>query len=196
MLFAPLTPIHLGCLKFYFPRLHTRYREAQATLHGGDAQLHRNWPNSVYAAAAFNLGPQAICWPHKDAGNLWHGQCAITSGGSFDHAKGGHLVLHELKLIVQFPPGSTALIPSSVITHENLPIQDDEWRVSFTQYTPGALFRWVDYGLRTEKTLRKQDPCAWKAMCAGEAWQRRFEEGLSTLSFYDSLAADRRAYPV
>ncbi|PBK60372.1 hypothetical protein ARMSODRAFT_990947 [Armillaria solidipes] len=59
-----------------------------------------------------------------------------------------HLVLWDLKLIIDFPPGSTILIPSAILRHSNTTIAPGECRYLFTQYTAGGLFRWVDYGFR------------------------------------------------
>lgn len=47
--------------------------------------------------------------------------------------------------LIEFPPGATILLPSA---HSNLTISTDETRYSFTQYTTGALFRWVEQGLQ------------------------------------------------
>ncbi|KAJ7204886.1 hypothetical protein B0H12DRAFT_1080432 [Mycena haematopus] len=47
------------------------------------------------------------------------------------------------------PTGSTILIPSAAILHSNIPIGAGERRYSFTQYTAGGLFRWVEHGFRT-----------------------------------------------
>lgn len=38
--------------------------------------------------------------------------CAITTLSDYDPKAGGHLVLWDLKLVIEFPPGSTILILS------------------------------------------------------------------------------------
>ncbi|KAJ3886728.1 hypothetical protein GG344DRAFT_69418 [Lentinula edodes] len=43
---------------------------------------------------------------------------------------GGHLVLWDLGLVIRFPPGSTILFPSSLITHSTIPIQEGETRAN------------------------------------------------------------------
>ncbi|KAF8171268.1 hypothetical protein BJ912DRAFT_120864 [Pholiota molesta] len=78
--------------------------------------------------------------------------------GNFDPTKGGHLILWEARLVVEFPPGSLILIPSATITHSNTPVAAGDSRASFTQYAPGDLFRYVDYGFRLEKELKDEDP--------------------------------------
>jgi hypothetical protein len=80
--------------------------------------------------------------------NLPFGWCAITALGNFDPTLGGHLVLWDLKLVIEFPPGSTILIPSATLRHSNVAIRQGETRYSFTQYTAGGLFRWVDNGFQ------------------------------------------------
>jgi hypothetical protein len=57
--------------------------------------------------------------------------------------------LWDLQLVIEFPPGSTILIPSATFRHSNTAIQPGEKRYSFTQYTAGSLFRWVDHGFQT-----------------------------------------------
>ncbi len=95
-----------------------------------------------------------MCFPHLDFANLPFGFCAITALGDYDPTKGGHLILWECKLVIEFPPGSTILIPSAIITHSNVPIGAGEKRYSVTQYSAGALFRWVDNGFQTAVAYR------------------------------------------
>jgi hypothetical protein len=91
---------------------------------------------------------------HRDSSNVAAGLCLVCALGNFNHEKGGHLVLHEPRLIVELAPGSAILFPSSLITHENIPIADvgeeetDETRLSLTAYTSGALSRWAEQGYR------------------------------------------------
>lgn len=95
---------------------------------------------------------------HRDILNCAFGWCAIQALGHFDPKKGGHIVLWEARLIVEFPPGSLILIPSATITHSNIRVASGDVRSSFTQYAPGGLFRYVDYGFQLEEELKKRDP--------------------------------------
>jgi hypothetical protein len=108
--------------------------------------VRRHFPGRPFGSMTFNLGPVVVTFPHKDAKNLSWGLCAITSLGKYDPKKGGHLVLWELKLIIEFPPGSTILIPSSIITHGNTSVQEGETRRSITQYNSSGLFGWTAHG--------------------------------------------------
>ena len=60
-------------------------------------------------------------------------------------------MLEELGLLVEFPPSSTILIPSALITHHNLPIKGHEACYSIVQYAAGGLFRWAANGFKTDK---------------------------------------------
>ncbi|KAA1475965.1 hypothetical protein DENSPDRAFT_784293, partial [Dentipellis sp. KUC8613] len=168
------------------PRLWNSYRDTVDRVYKELPHLPRNFPQSVFPAAAFNLGPDVTCRAHLDGRNLSYGQCAITALGSYDHTKGGHLYLWELGLIIQFPPGSTILVPSACVTHGNTPIQPGERRASFTQYCAGPLFQWVSYGCRTGTQLH---PAAKRASDAAGA--ARWLEGLALYSqvheLYDDL---------
>lgn len=113
---------------------------------------------SIFPTAALNFGPNVWTYQHRDILNCPFGWCAVQALGRFDPTKGGHLVLWEPRLVVEFPPGSLVLIPSATITHSNIPVAQGDTRASFTQYAPGGLFRYVDCGFRLEKHLKKQDP--------------------------------------
>ncbi|KAJ7876996.1 hypothetical protein B0H13DRAFT_1893464 [Mycena leptocephala] len=54
-------------------------------------------------------------------------------------------------LIWSFPPGVRSS-PSAAIFHSNIPIASHERRFSFTQYTAGGLFRWVEHDFQTEES--------------------------------------------
>lgn len=99
-----------------------------------------------FASVTFNIGPSACTKPHRDVMNLTWGWCAVTSLGDYDHTKGGHLILWDLSLAIQFPPYSTIFIPSAVLTHSNTAVGPTEHRSSITQYNSAGLFRWVAYG--------------------------------------------------
>ena len=76
----------------------------------------------------FNFGLRVVTKPHRDHFNLAYGWCSITALGKFDHMAGGHLVLPDLKLSIKFPAGSMVLIPSTALTHHNVPITFHETR--------------------------------------------------------------------
>ncbi|KAJ7658555.1 hypothetical protein B0H14DRAFT_3702889 [Mycena olivaceomarginata] len=103
-----------------FAPLLAAFIEAQMTiLAESQPSLVWNFVGSVFAACTFNFGPHTITVPHLDFGNLSWGWCAITALGRFNPDLGGHFVLWDLKRIIQFPPGSTILIPSAIIWHSN-----------------------------------------------------------------------------
>ncbi|KZP28866.1 hypothetical protein FIBSPDRAFT_728254 [Athelia psychrophila] len=181
---------HFGSAAFsaYAPNLYGRYSDYFERLRAHDPTLTWNFPRSVFPAMTVNFGPTAVCYDHLDFGNAAAGWCAITSAGSYDPKLGGHLVLFDIDLIVEFPPGSTILIPSSIMRHGNTPVQDGETRVGITQYAAGGLFRYVDHGFSTQD---KADPEVRARVLAGAG--SRFEKLLSLYSRMDTLAEDRAA---
>jgi hypothetical protein len=104
--------------------------------------------DTVFAACTVNFGPRVKTKVHKDVKNLPWGWCAITALGTFNPDEGGHLILWDFGLVIRFPPGATILLPSAVVYHSNVPIPPGQERGSFTQYSAGSLFRWVDYGFK------------------------------------------------
>ncbi|KAF8200627.1 hypothetical protein K438DRAFT_1436955, partial [Mycena galopus ATCC 62051] len=130
------------------PALHRFYKQQTRILFAAAPYLTRLFPEtvSVFATCTFNFGPRTVTFPHVDAANLAWGWCSITALGQFNPDLGGHLILWDLNLVIRFPPGSTIMIPSALLRHSNVSIQQNETRYSFTQYTAGSLFRWVHNG--------------------------------------------------
>lgn len=95
-------------------------------------------------------------------------------------------MLWDLQLVIEFPPGSTILLPSAVLRHSNTVIQKGEERYSFTQYTAGGLFRWVDHGFQKEgeyyASLSEEETIEEE-----EVMQRRWTVGLGLFSTLDEL---------
>ncbi|KAL1684518.1 hypothetical protein GGG16DRAFT_119722 [Schizophyllum commune] len=168
------------------PELHTFLRMNRRILREHQPDLRHNFRSSVWAATTVNYGPRTATLPHKDYANLPWGWCPITALGNFDPKRGGHLVLWELRLVIEFPPGSTIIIPSGLITHSNVPVGPDETRFSVTQYTAGALIRWVDQGFQTKdaflSTLSRQRRAEEEAKA-----KTRYLKGLSMYSTLSEL---------
>jgi hypothetical protein len=117
-----------------------------------------NFANSIFPATSFNFGPCVYCLDHLDNHNLAYGLCHIHSLGRYNPKKGGHLILFDLKLVVEFPPNSSVLIPSTSLRHGNVPVSPDEICLSFMQYCAGSLMRWVRYGFSTFKRMVEENP--------------------------------------
>lgn len=147
----------LASFSLWFPKNYSYYKTNLDRLFEYTG-LRRIFPKSVFPSAALNCGPNVCTKKHTDLKNCPFGVCSVTSVGRFNPKTGGHLVLWELGIAVEFPPGSTILLPSATISHSNTPVAAGEVRASFTQYAAGGLFRWVDYGFQTENTLKKKNP--------------------------------------
>jgi hypothetical protein len=154
----------VAMFKQWVPKLHEFYDSNLGTIWSNLPELKRNFPGSVWPVAAFNLSRKVASRRHRDSQNLLYGICAITSLGSFDASKGGHLVLPDLEMVIEFPAGAIILIPSALLEHANTPIGEDEERLSFTQYSAGGHFRYVDWDCRTMKETRMVDAARYSEL--------------------------------
>ncbi|KAI0054920.1 hypothetical protein BV25DRAFT_1816360 [Artomyces pyxidatus] len=177
-----------GVFANYAPKLYAYYVDTLGPLFAKLPSLKLPFANSIFTAVSFNFGPKAISWCHLDGGNVPFGLCAITSLGSFDATKGGHLYMWELGLVVEFPAGALALITSGGVHHGNTPIQPGERRASLVQYCSGGLFRYVLYGFRTAAKFMRQDRKGKKEFDAGLA--DRWRACLAFFSKSSELAQD------
>jgi len=139
------------------PDLMKEYTDLQVKLFALDSTFRMLFPDSPFCSFTANMGPQTVCIGHRDFWNLAHGTCPIGVLGPFNHRTGGHIILHEPKLIIEFRRGDVMFIPSAAVTHENVPIADGEMRYSFTMYTAGGLFRYAWCGMRTLKDIQEKE---------------------------------------
>ncbi|KAF8060668.1 hypothetical protein FPV67DRAFT_1423590 [Lyophyllum atratum] len=168
------------CYRAWMPRLYEASNNVLSQLLEWKPNLRRNFTKSAYCCTTFNFGPHVVCKGHRDHLNWAPGGCIITSGGAFDYVRGGHIVLVEAKLVIEFPPGCSVLIPSACITHGNTPVLKTENRISMTQYTAGGLVRWVDYGCRSAGAFEKFDRGGKKAV--DEKGHERWKVGVGMYS--------------
>ncbi|GJE87348.1 hypothetical protein PsYK624_034310 [Phanerochaete sordida] len=171
---------------FFAPKMYRDYATKLDALFEHYKELGYNWNNSIFPAASFNFGPNSASYEHNDHGNRAAGWCSIYCDGSFDPKYGGHLILREFGIVVQFPPGATVLIPSACIRHGNIPVRKGETRWSFAQYASGGLFRYVEYGFKSWASLSDKDQDMWAQRRAA-----RWVEELGLLSRVDDLATDQ-----
>ncbi|KAJ7441021.1 hypothetical protein B0H11DRAFT_2163167 [Mycena galericulata] len=134
-MFIKLVGFATGVFANWAPNLFNFYVDYMGEFSRKNKQLQHPFIKSIWSACTFNLGPYTCALGHRDFVNL----------------AAGNLILWDCKFILEFPPGTTILIPSASIYHSNIPISKGEHRYSFTQYTAGGLFRWVERGYKTEE---------------------------------------------
>ncbi|KAF8325129.1 hypothetical protein F5887DRAFT_1085747 [Amanita rubescens] len=163
-------------------------KQTLESLRGQYEWMRRPYDNAgVYGCRSLNFGPQTATFPHYDVANLSHSWCSITALGDFNPQEGGHLALWDVGIYSDFPPGSTILLPSSIMCHSNTPIKSHEHRESFVQYGAGGLYRWVENGFMSDK--------AWKAKATKEEQierkrqqRQRWERGYGMFMKIEELA--------
>ena len=104
--------------------------------------------------------------PHNDFLNGFFTGCAVGAFGPYDYTRGGHLILWDLGLVVEFPPGCVIILPSALITHSNIPIGSGERRHSAAFFTAAGLLRWYHNGYMSDKEFMArasaQQLAGWK----------------------------------
>lgn len=176
------------CFAHYNPKLYQYCKHHVDSLHKHDPKLKKNFKNSIYTGCTFNLGPASCCFGHCDNHNSCKVRCAVTSMGRFDFRLGGHMVLEDFEIIIDFPPGWTCLIPSACVRHGNTPIQEGETRYSFTQYISGDIIRWVRHKYRLASSLSTEE----KERLDGTP-ESRIKDTLRLFTVYGQYAKDRKA---
>lgn len=193
----PLTEVLLESFETWAPDVYKKYdgchKYILSQLKALDC-INPQAPASVpFAAITANLGPQTVCWPHQDIKNLANGACIILVLGAFNHRYGGHIVLHEPRLILEMKPGDAVYLPSAVITHETIPIQDGETRYSLVFYSAGGLFRWQDCASRSKKEFAAQDKEAFDRHFSTAKSKERWAAGWSCFPTLEELRENAKS---
>ncbi|KAJ7602797.1 hypothetical protein DFH06DRAFT_1351030 [Mycena polygramma] len=110
----------------YAPKLWRYYVDTLSELFEHHAGLEHNFTNSIFPAATFNLGPAVVTEEHADINNCVHGLCGVSSAGSYNHKTSGQIYLKQLKMVIDFPSGSSILIPSAFVDHGNTVLEPEE----------------------------------------------------------------------
>ncbi|KAJ3718223.1 hypothetical protein FB446DRAFT_655424 [Lentinula raphanica] len=137
----------------YFPNMHNLYNNVLDLLHEDNPEFERNFPECSWAAAHINF-LRAVTFRHRDFLNLLFGLCAVFPVGSYDYQCGGHLILWDLGLFLEFPPGTVILLPSALLEHSNVSLPPGQTRSSVTFYSAAGLFRWCHNGFVSDKDMR------------------------------------------
>ncbi|PPR07613.1 hypothetical protein CVT24_004166 [Panaeolus cyanescens] len=171
----------------FAPKLYSYYHDRMNALNIHSPSLKRPFNRSVFACAGFNIGEQVAAFMHRDCMNCPFGWCAVHALGRFNPMTGGHMLLDDLKLAIEFPPNSLMLIPSAIIKHGNAAVAEGELRASFTQFSPGNLFRFIDCGFQTEASLKLSDEEKYGRMM--DLKRSRWRDGIGLWSTVDELHA-------
>ena len=95
------------------------------------------------------------------------------------------LIFLKCGLVITFPPGSTVITPLACISHSNTTIQSNETRFSFTQYSAGGLFRFVERNFQQNDDF--WDSLTEEERVEEEKSRRRLEQGISLFTTIDNL---------
>ncbi|KAK7001860.1 hypothetical protein R3P38DRAFT_2381067, partial [Favolaschia claudopus] len=113
------------------------------------------YPNeaSVFPAATMELGgPHFNIHDHR--GDLRDMEPAgwniLTALGKYSAFRGGHVIFWELGLVIQFPPGSSILLPAGLIHYSFVKVDDHETRFSMLQWAGAGVRRFLDNGGRLD----------------------------------------------
>ncbi|KAK7054023.1 hypothetical protein R3P38DRAFT_2381946, partial [Favolaschia claudopus] len=108
---------------------------------------------SVFSAATVELGG-----PHRTRSD-WRGHIPpfeaavwsiLTAAGTYRSIYGGHLIVWDLGLVIQFPAGSSILVPTGIVRYSFVEVRPGEDRFSILQWAGSGVRRFVENGYKTD----------------------------------------------
>ncbi|KIK58913.1 hypothetical protein GYMLUDRAFT_170450, partial [Collybiopsis luxurians FD-317 M1] len=114
-----------------------------------------NFDDICFAACHLNLG-HAGTKTHNDLLNVFFAMCVIWCCGPFNHTQGGHIILWELGIVVEFPAGCGFIFPSAMISHGNIPISSNECCHSIAFFTAAGNLHYYCNGFTTDKVFKER----------------------------------------
>ena len=172
----------------FAPKAYRTYADKLHALFEQSPDLKRYVSKSVFPTASFEFSNGRQCRVHHCHPNGSVGWCTLFAGGEYDPSTGGHLYLPQVQLLIEFPPGTSILIPSTIV-YGILPVASSQTRYTFSQYIPVDIIRYIDNGFRTRHTGLKADALKRDG---GPPRDNRSSEELGLFSCLDSLDSDRR----
>ncbi|KAK6984036.1 hypothetical protein R3P38DRAFT_2577012 [Favolaschia claudopus] len=114
-------------------------------------------PASVFSAATIEFGGPHLRLNHRgDPHDFLPGDwCIITSVGKYRYLHGGHIILWDFGIVVQFPPGTHIFIPAGLIRYSFVKVQPHETRYSIVQWAGSGIQRFLDNNNRTDLEFAK-----------------------------------------
>jgi hypothetical protein len=134
-----LNQLQSDCYKTWMPKLFKSAREALDKVLALTPSLKPVYAASAFSLMTINFRPSTTSNVLIDNFQTVSGDSAITAAGHYDYRKGGHLVLREWKTVIEFPPCSTILIPSTVAALGTVGIAPSEQRILLAQYSTTLL---------------------------------------------------------
>ncbi|KAJ7669896.1 hypothetical protein DFH06DRAFT_981427, partial [Mycena polygramma] len=122
------------------------------------------YKNSVFTTSEVSYG-DAPCPVHKNPNAAFNTMEAVTVVGSWDHEKGGGILLPEHQGMLQLKPGATILFPAGTKRFTFVAVGPHEKRYFFRQYCHAGVLRWVQKGGRSdtefEAEASEEEFAAW-----------------------------------
>ncbi|KAJ7704631.1 hypothetical protein B0H14DRAFT_2338433 [Mycena olivaceomarginata] len=160
-------------------------------------QLHDNnfvspaFQGSAFTTAQFNFG-NGMSIIGRDTYDEFGSLRALTVLGDYDPVEGSWFLYwpgeEDDRFALYCPPGTTLLIPGSVVRYAFSAIQKGETRYIFQQYFSAALGRWVEHGLKSDaahdEALQSSDE---ERAADHEICKERVEHQVALMSHVDEL---------
>ncbi|KAJ7860814.1 hypothetical protein B0H14DRAFT_2350433 [Mycena olivaceomarginata] len=140
------------------------------------------FPKSVFTTAEVNFcDAPSISRKNWDA--VFDSMEAVTSLGTYDHRKGGHIMFLDDDEMVEMPPGTTVLFPAGTKSYNFAAVGKHEQRYLFRQFCSAGVLRWVEKGGRSDKQFDDE-----AALENQDAWdEMRRHRGQTSLKLFSKL---------
>ena len=92
----------------------------------------------------------------------------VTPFGTYDYTRGGHIILHDARVILEMPAGCSVFFPSATMMHQTIAVGEHETRNALTGYTASTIFQYVEHGFKCIKEIKESGVGGIR--CSEDVW--------------------------
>ncbi|KAJ7785389.1 hypothetical protein B0H14DRAFT_2400653, partial [Mycena olivaceomarginata] len=170
------------------PRMYA-HQALQLERLAAEENLRPAFPGSVFTTAEFSFAnPSAVMT--RTTGDQFGSWRAITTFGNYGDDSAWFLYWPEEegdRFAVACPPGTTLVVPASIVRSSFSALKKGETRFIFQQYFNAAVGRWVENGFKSDSDFEGEASTSeWETSVIRRRY-RRVDEVLGRLSDVNEL---------
>lgn len=153
-----------------------------------DQLVHRHlvfpaFDRSVFTTSEISFGDSEPTLSHKNYNGGLDNMEVITSFGTYDHTKGGHIIFWEDDKVIELRSGGSVMWPAGSKRFSFVPVSGNEERFLLRQFCHAGILHWVEKGRRSD--IEFEDAATPEVLAAWD--EKRGKRGKASAKMFTKL---------